>query len=73
MDPLRGRAEQISAKTAAVMTMKTMVIMYDDLKHHQMGAQAYVIAISSPNSCRTSCKEPKKEGGPRANFNTRKY
>jgi hypothetical protein len=31
MDPLKGRAEQISAKTAAVMNMKTMVIRKDDL------------------------------------------
>ena len=32
MDPLRGRAEQISARTAAVIHMNTKVMMYEDLK-----------------------------------------
>lgn len=32
MDPLRGKAEQISARTAAVMTMKMKEMMYEDLK-----------------------------------------
>ena len=31
MEPLRGSAEQISAKTAAVMNMKTIEMMYEDL------------------------------------------
>ena len=31
MEPLRGRAEQISARTAAVMNMKIIEMMYDDL------------------------------------------
>jgi hypothetical protein len=31
MEPLKGRAEQTSAKTAAVITMKTMVIRNEDL------------------------------------------
>ena len=33
MDPLRGRAEQISASTAAVIIMNTKVMMYEDLKY----------------------------------------
>jgi hypothetical protein len=32
MDPLRGNAEQTSASTAAVMSMNTMVMRYDDLR-----------------------------------------
>lgn len=32
MDPLRGRAEHISARTAAVIHMNTRVIRYEDLK-----------------------------------------
>ena len=31
MEPLNGRAEQISAMTAAVMNMKIIEMMYDDL------------------------------------------
>ena len=31
MEPLRGSAEQISAMTAAVMNMKTIEMMYEDL------------------------------------------
>lgn len=31
MEPLSGRAEQISAKTAAVIHMKIMEMIYDDL------------------------------------------
>lgn len=31
MDPLSGKAEQISASTAAVIIMKMIVIIYDDL------------------------------------------
>jgi hypothetical protein len=32
MDPLMGRAEQISARTAAVIIMNTMEMMYEDLE-----------------------------------------
>jgi hypothetical protein len=32
MEPLSGSAEQISARTAAVIIMKTMVMRYDDLE-----------------------------------------
>ena len=32
MEPLRGNAEQISAKIAAVIHMNTIVIKYDDLQ-----------------------------------------
>jgi hypothetical protein len=31
MEPLSGNAEQISARTMAVMTMKMIVMMKDDL------------------------------------------
>jgi hypothetical protein len=31
MEPLRGKAEQISASTPAVINMKKMVMIYDDL------------------------------------------
>ena len=32
MEPLRGNAEQISANTAAVISMNTIVITYEDLE-----------------------------------------
>ena len=32
MEPLRGKAEHISAKTAAVINMNTMLMIYDDLE-----------------------------------------
>ena len=32
MDPLRGRAEQISARTPAVIIMNMMTMMNDDLE-----------------------------------------
>ena len=32
IDPLSGRAEQISASTIAVMNMKIIEMMYEDLK-----------------------------------------
>ena len=33
MDPLMGRAEQISASTAAVIIMNTTEMMYEDLDY----------------------------------------
>jgi hypothetical protein len=36
MEPLSGRAEQISAKTAAVISINTTVIMYEDLSDNEM-------------------------------------
>jgi hypothetical protein len=32
MEPLSGSAEHISARIAAVITINTMVIMYEDLE-----------------------------------------
>jgi hypothetical protein len=36
MEPLSGRAEQISARTAAVISINTTVIMYEDLNDNEM-------------------------------------
>jgi hypothetical protein len=42
MEPLRGNAEQISARTAAVMDIKTIVIRKQDLRSrtHPSGYQS---------------------------------
>ena len=62
MDPLRGRAEQISAKTAAVINMNTMEMIYEDLdcisgntRIHEGALDFYQTAAGPPAS------KPKKK------------
>lgn len=61
MDPLRGKAEQISARTAAVITMKTIEMRNEDLK--------WIYGVSEhprgwgdlPNGGRTACEQTEEE------------
>jgi hypothetical protein len=52
MEPLRGRAEHISARTAAVIIMKKIVIKNDDLecgeKQDQKGKRSATILLQVP-------------------------
>jgi hypothetical protein len=53
MEPLSGNAEHISARTAAVISTKTIVIRYEDLKDDEMldsfyRHQFYHIAAGPP-------------------------
>jgi hypothetical protein len=70
MEPLSGRAEHISARTAAVISINTTVIMYEDLNDNEMlGGSTdidFTISLRGP--------QPAVQGRRRfccSNFNTR--
>lgn len=48
MDPAAGRAEQVSARTAAVIKTKKKVITYDDLQLDWRSHEIYQYAAGPP-------------------------
>lgn len=60
MDPLNGNAEHISARTAAVIHIKTIVIMYEDLNNIQVPAKELISAGYYHIAAGPPAKRPKK-------------
>jgi hypothetical protein len=70
MEPFRGNAEQISARTAAVMNMKTMVMTYEDLGGEMVSVRVRIqntagFASDVPYCCGPTSLQTQKQSDPK--------
>ena len=56
-----GRAEQISARTKAVIIMNTKVMMNEDLEFTDETFEPMGLDGTVPDCCRTACKQTEED------------